>query len=1149
MQVRTKIITGLLLFLFLSTPIIFSQPSNNSLKQSDFLKNHLTTTPLVIDSKKLDVNSISTWLTNDGEFFSDRAFAGPGFEWPKGSGLQAIFSSGIWLGAKVQDSVRVATSGHFFSEYRPGMIINGVADDYTKPEYRLYKVQPLYDTPGSNPDFAEWPVAQGAPYHDIDGNGSYNPLVDKPALVWGNSIIYPDMLMYSVFNDADSKFHTSPWGKTKPLRAEVRQTTWAFNRPGYLDQTIFMRFEIINKSDYTWDSTYVAFWSDPDLGGFSDDIVGVDTNFVLGGRSSMAFCYNNDNLDESGYGSAPPAVGFKILQGPVFATGNYLDSALWSGRRIAGYQNLDASSFSYFCGEGAGGCVEGMGDPRNYIETYNVLTGYKRNGTPYYNINGQPTKFPLAWPPPWGWPPLPTEPIGDVRIAYKTGPFTLAPNDTQQVIYAVVIGRGVSNINSVEVIQGYSSRLDLIKWLGFYFGPKTEITENYQTPNSTSVTIQVTEPRASSITVSVKAWPRPPVYAESLVATITLYDDGLHWDGIVDDGIFGNQITLDPNRNGYFINLNVNYKDGSNHLWQYVSGIRSFGPLKISSTKFASDNINQDGKINPGENVRLTLGVKNGSKFYLDDLSVRVRPINTEFVRSSGNIIPVDITLCPFCTYEKPYDPANDSSYFSVDVDPNTPPGYQFKMLVDLDFSGFWYENTWKDTLTLQVEENDFQPRLEYPHHSDGIAEGTFGIRLVDSSAIKDNFYRITIERPLSGETLLNLENLNTNQTLLEHNPLPDPLGHIIPVTDGFRITRGNIATQKGIKNGSYMPSHNKWFKSPSPSLNPDVPDLGIYYPRQNNFFGKLSSVGIEDLKTVEIRFSGTITQKAYRYLSGFTIRPPVNILDSSFIPYVIDRNGFGYLYQDYELYPLGNPLLGRTVPFTVWEVDQNSGSERQLNIAIVERNDTLYKTTGEYLGKGMIDGKWFPTTHTFGGSEFLYIFSTTYNELADTFYTNKNLDVHHYLFDVYYVLWPRLLNSVSTYNDGDVLKITPYYPLKEGDVFSFNPLRLLDVGVYSELPTAFKLYQNYPNPFNPITNIKYDLPFAGRVQLEIYNILGQRVAKLVDEFQIAGTFSRQWDSKSNRSYLLASGVYFYKLTLTGNKSIYTQTNKMLLLK
>lgn len=504
MQTRTKIFTGLLLALFLSSSLIFSQPSNNSLKKFEFLKNHITSTPLVIDSKKLDANSISAWMSNGGEFFSERAVTGPGFEWPKGSGLHAIFSSGIWLGAKLQDCVRVATAVHFVSEYRPGMIVNGVADDFTKSQYRCYRVRPLFDTPGSNPDFAEWPTAQGAPYHDIDGNGSYNPLVDKPALVWGNSFVYPDMLMYSVFNDADSQFHTMPWGKSKPLGAEVRQTTWAFNRPGYLDQTIFMRFEIINKSDYTWDSTYVAFGSDPDLGDAFDDIVGVDTNW--NGRSDLAFAYNYDNMDgPPGYGAAPPAVGFKILQGPIVATGNSYDIARWSGRVLTGYQNLDASSFSYFCNVGASGCSEGFGDPRNYLETYNVLKGYKRDGTPYIGADGKPTKFPLAWPPPPTCGPPFYEPIIDLRMAYKTGPLTLAPNDTQQVIYAVIVGRGISNINSVEVVRSYSSQLDFIKSFGFDFGPKTDISENYQMPNSTSVTIKVTEPRASSITASVKA--------------------------------------------------------------------------------------------------------------------------------------------------------------------------------------------------------------------------------------------------------------------------------------------------------------------------------------------------------------------------------------------------------------------------------------------------------------------------------------------------------------------------------------------------------------------------------------------------------------------------------------------------------------------
>jgi len=75
-------------------------------------------------------------------------------------------------------------------------------------------------------------------------------------------------------------------------------------------------------------------------------------------------------------------------------------------------------------------------------------------------------------------------------------------------------------------------------------------------------------------------------------------------------------------------------------------------------------------------------------------------------------------------------------------------------------------------------------------------------------------------------------------------------------------------------------------------------------------------------------------------------------------------------------------------------------------------------------------------------------------------------------------------------------------------------------------IPRQFLLYRNYPNPFNATTVIDYQLPVSNRVKLEIYNILGQEVATLVDEKQQAGYRSVIWDASD-----VSSGLYFYKLT------------------
>ncbi len=93
--------------------------------------------------------------------------------------------------------------------------------------------------------------------------------------------------------------------------------------------------------------------------------------------------------------------------------------------------------------------------------------------------------------------------------------------------------------------------------------------------------------------------------------------------------------------------------------------------------------------------------------------------------------------------------------------------------------------------------------------------------------------------------------------------------------------------------------------------------------------------------------------------------------------------------------------------------------------------------------------------------------------------------------------------------------------------------------------PAQFELYHNYPNPFNPTTTIKFTLPRAAKVRLEIFNILGQRVRTLVNGKLPAGVRQVQWDGRNDAGQAMASGVYIYRLR-AGN---HIQSRKMLLLR
>jgi hypothetical protein len=113
------------------------------------------------------------------------------------------------------------------------------------------------------------------------------------------------------------------------------------------------------------------------------------------------------------------------------------------------------------------------------------------------------------------------------------------------------------------------------------------------------------------------------------------------------------------------------------------------------------------------------------------------------------------------------------------------------------------------------------------------------------------------------------------------------------------------------------------------------------------------------------------------------------------------------------------------------------------------------------------------------------------------------------------------------------ILLTNPYYSV----------VREIDEGEMR--PSDFILFQNYPNPFNPSTNIEFVLPRTGQVKIEIFNVLGQRVRILVDEYLKPGHKLANWDGRDNSGAEVSSGIYFYRL----QAGEFTEAKSMLLLK
>ena len=366
----------------------------------------------------LDINELLCMVYNDGNFAYDNAnYLGKtdGLYFPRGTNKTIIYAGGIWFGAKVDGEVRTVVA-EYGSELGPGNMVDGEAAP-DRPDFKVYKIN-RGDNADNNPDYLNWPADMGAP---VDDNGD-------PALLG-------DQMCWSVYNDADYSKHNNSAGSSQPLGIEIQQSTFAYGRTGALGKVIFMKFLIINKGGNTLEDTYVSLWADPDLGGSSDDLVGCDTVLSLG------FCYNDATVDNT-YGTAAPAVGYDFFQGPI-VQGEAGDSAKFLGEWVYGMKNLPMTSFNKY--------TNGT-DPQSRTETYNYMQGLTLIGNSLVDPDGDTTTYVNAGDPVTntGWL---DDAAADRRYMMSSGPFTMIPGDTQEVVAAIVVGQAGDRLASVTDLK------------------------------------------------------------------------------------------------------------------------------------------------------------------------------------------------------------------------------------------------------------------------------------------------------------------------------------------------------------------------------------------------------------------------------------------------------------------------------------------------------------------------------------------------------------------------------------------------------------------------------------------------------------------------------------------------------------------------
>ncbi|MBZ0199007.1 MAG: T9SS type A sorting domain-containing protein [Ignavibacteriaceae bacterium] len=448
----------------------------------------------------ISANHITMWVSNYGTGSHNPLTDAAGLYWPSalGPSKTLVFTDGLFWMGKINGALYF-NGTYVRTGVVPGNIENGIPSNPADKKFRVFKIRPDWEKlPPSTKrnkletDYNEWPADIGAPYFDLNKDGKYSFNIDKPQ-IWG------DEMLWCIYHDnipiMDGLYKND---------VEVHVSVYAFAKENLLGDVVLKKYKLINKGTKTIDSMYVSYYSDPDIGDAEDDYVGCDSAL------SLAYAYNGRNSDYF-YGDHLPAIGYALLQGPVIKSA-INDSAYVNSKLMAGYKNLSASSFHPIF-------PQHWGYPPLLPlaqENWYYVNGLSINGSAILNPHtGAPTKFPLNGDPyrQTGWYEGPGgESPDDLKMILSSGPFTMAPGDTQEVVYAILAGRSWSNVGSVEQLKLMVPRLRYFHLNYFPDAPVVKeekkqydfkLTQNYPNPFNSQTVIHYQIPLESMVTVKV----------------------------------------------------------------------------------------------------------------------------------------------------------------------------------------------------------------------------------------------------------------------------------------------------------------------------------------------------------------------------------------------------------------------------------------------------------------------------------------------------------------------------------------------------------------------------------------------------------------------------------------------------------------------
>ncbi|NQT77877.1 MAG: T9SS type A sorting domain-containing protein [Bacteroidetes bacterium] len=449
----------------------------------------------------LTINNINAGIHSGGLLFSRAdempgqwlANFGPHFEVPKGGGKHTFFTHNTWIGGLSNgDSLHLA--GERFkqqgSDFQPGPVSNNYDFAYVynwNGLWTLYKEEVEYHRNNwwkegyeAIRNIAEWPgngdpaygqADQLAPYYDYDNNNIYDPMQGDYPLIRG------DQCIFFIYND--DRVHTETDGER--LIIEIHGMAHAFDSPedSVLNNTIFVHYDLINRSENTYYDCYFGIFADLEIGYAWDDYIG---SYVSG---SSFYSYNGLEIDGNGepeaYGENPPAQSVTVLAGPFMDPDQQDNPAGGCDHSVTGTnfgndiiddERYGLTRFTYF--NNAGGP---QGDPYIAEEYYNYLSGFWKDDSPiifggsgHANSGGDWSECrfmfpgesdPLNWGTdcvlPYGgynqngqWWTMELEGFSpdDRRGMGSCGPFTFHPGEVQEIELAYICANSYEGADS-----------------------------------------------------------------------------------------------------------------------------------------------------------------------------------------------------------------------------------------------------------------------------------------------------------------------------------------------------------------------------------------------------------------------------------------------------------------------------------------------------------------------------------------------------------------------------------------------------------------------------------------------------------------------------------------------------------------------------